>query len=149
MGLPLDSVFDLGKTVIERIWPDPNKRAEEMRKLEQLRHDGDIARIDAHVKLLVGQIDVNKIEASHKSIFVAGWRPFVGWTCGIILAYNYIGVSLIEYAWLFTDLAQSENPPPLPERMSMSELFPVLLGLLGIGGMRSLDKFNRVQTDKI
>jgi len=141
---PLSSLFDLGKSAVERIWPDPIRRAEELRKLEELRQKGDLAELDAHVKLMLGQLEVNKAEAQHKSIFVAGWRPAVGWGCVTILAFNYIGVYLMEYAVAFM-----ETPPPIPERFDMGELWPVLLGILGVGGMRSFDKKNRTQTDSI
>lgn len=141
---PISAAFDLGKVAIEKIWPDPTKRAEELRKLEELRQNGDLAELNAHVQLMLGQLEVNKAEAQHKSIFVAGWRPAVGWICAIILGFNYIGVWILEYIAAFVD-----NMPPTPERMDMSELWPVLLGMLGIGVQRSYDKRNGTQTDKI
>ena len=141
---PLSAAFSLGENVINKIWPDPTKRAEEMRKLEELRQAGDLASLNAHVQLMLGQLKVNAAEAAHKSLFVAGWRPAVGWVCVSVLAFNYIGVYLLEYAAAFID-----NMPPVPKRMDMSELWPVLLGMLGIGGMRSLDKRNGTQTDSL
>lgn len=141
---PLSAAFDLGRVAIEKIWPDPTKRAQEMRLLEELRQKGDLAELNAHVQLMVGQLEVNKAEAQHKSIFVAGWRPAVGWVCVTILAFNYVGVYLLEYLSTF-----AENPPALPQRFDMTELWPVLLGMLGIGGMRSYDKKERTQTDSI
>ena len=141
---PLTAAFDLGKMAIEKIWPDVEKQAEEMRKLEQMKQNGDLAQLNAHVQLMLGQIEVNKIEAASNSIFVAGWRPAVGWVCVTVLAFNYIVVYLLEYAMLFV-----ENAPELPARFDMSELWPLLLGMLGIGGMRSFDKSKGVQTDII
>ena len=136
MGIdPLTSVFDLGKSVIERIWPDANKRAEEMRKLEELKQGGELAKLDAHVKLLVGQLEVNKIEAAHKSLFVSGWRPFIGWVCGIGLAYNVILSPFLDI-W-FT----------VP-KVDVSALYPVMLGMLGIGGMRTVEKIKGVAREK-
>lgn len=141
---PVTALLDVGKMAISRIWPDPAQQAEEERKLLELAQNGDLANLNAHVKLLTGQMEINKIEAGHKSIFVAGWRPAVGWVCVSILAFNYIGVYLLEYISTFV-----ESAPIPPKRMDMSELWPVLLGMLGIGGMRSFDKRNKVQTDKI
>ena len=136
MGIdPLTSVFELGKSVIERIWPDANKRAEEMRKLEELKQGGELAKLDAHVKLLVGQMEVNKIEAASKSLFVAGWRPFIGWICGIGLAYNVILSPFLDI-WF-------EVP-----KVDVSALYPVLLGMLGIGGMRTVEKIKGVAREK-
>lgn len=142
--MSLDSIFSLGESVLDKLFPDPLRRAEEMRKLEELRQTGDIARLDAHVKLMLGQLKVNEQEAKSKSIFVAGWRPAVGWVCVTVLAFNYIGVYLLEYASIFF-----EAMPPLPARMEMAELWPVLLGMLGIGGMRSFDKRSGTSTEKI
>lgn len=136
MGIdPLTSVFELGKSVIERIWPDANKRAEEMRKLEELKQGGELAKLDAHVKLLVGQMEVNKIEAAHKSLFVAGWRPFIGWVCGLGLAYNVILSPFLDI-WFAVP------------KVDTSALYPVLLGMLGIGGMRTVEKIKGVAREK-
>ena len=65
---PVSALFSVGESIIERIWPDPNERANQLHKLEELKQRGDLAELDAHVKLLVGQMEINKIEASHKSI---------------------------------------------------------------------------------
>lgn len=132
---PLTSIFDLGKSVIERIWPDANKRAEEMRKLEELKQKGDLAHLDAHVKLLVGQLEINKQEAAHKSIFVAGWRPFIGWVCGVGLAYNVILAQVLDI-WFEVPEVQTDL------------LYPVLMGMLGLGGMRSFEKLKGVSREK-
>lgn len=132
---PLTSIFELGKSVIERIWPDANKRAEEMRKLEELKQEGELAKLDAHVKLLVGQMEVNKIEAAHKSLFVAGWRPFIGWVCGFGLVYNVIVSPFID---IWFDIP----------KVDVSALYPVLMGMLGIGGMRTVEKIKGVAREK-
>lgn len=139
---PLTAAFDLGKIAIEKIWPDPTKRARELLKLETLKQRGDIEVLNAHVQLMLGQISINLKEAEHKSLFVAGWRPAVGWVCVTIMAFNYLGVYMLEYAAMYHDLE-------IPARMDMGELWPVLLGMLGIGTMRSFDKRNGVQTDSM
>lgn len=141
---PLSAVFGFGKAAIERIWPDAETRAIEMRKLEELKQNGDLKRLELHVQLLLAQIETNKQESQHKSLFVAGWRPAVGWVCVSILAFNYIGVYFFE---LIAAYMQAGFAPP--KRMDMSELWPVLIGMLGIGGMRSFDKTKGVQTDSI
>jgi len=132
---PLTSIFDLGKSVVERIWPDANKRAEEMRKLEELKQRGDLAYLDAHVKLLVGQLEINKVEAASKSLFVAGWRPFIGWVCGLGLAYNIILSPFLDI-WFTMPNVNTEA------------LYPVLMGMLGIGGMRTVEKLKGVSREK-
>ena len=147
---PLSAAFELGRVAIEKIWPDPAKRSEQMRQLEALRQTGDLARLNAHVQLMLGQIEVNKIEAGSKSIFVAGWRPWIGWVGGMALAYQFVVYPLLIWAWA---IAQAKDfipvdiaPPPVLET---SALFALVSSLLGVGAMRSHDKKHGVQTDRI
>ena len=86
-------------------------------------------------ELAKGQLEVNMVEAAHKSLLVAGWRPFVGWVCGVGLAYNII-IAQILGIW-FT----------VPE-VDPSLLTPVLMGMLGMGAMRSYEKAKGVQREK-
>lgn len=132
---PLSALFDLGKTAIDKIWPDPHKRAEELRKLEELRQAGDLAKLQAEVNLMLGQIDINKQEAAHHSIFVAGWRPFVGWVGGCGLAYAAIIDPLMRFgAKVWFDYAGEF--PVIDTTITMQVLF----GLLGLGAYRSYEK---------
>ena len=135
---PLTAIFETGKMAIERIWPDANKRAEELRKLEELRQSGDLAVLNAHVQLLIGQIEINKIEAAHRSIWVAGWRPAVGWTCCSALLYKYIAYPTAELVIALTH--PDITVPPL----DTEQLIAVLMAILGIGGLRTLEKINGV-----
>lgn len=86
-------------------------------------------------ELAKGQLEVNKAEAQSGSLFIGGWRPFVGWTCGVGLAYNVI-ISQILAIWF-------EVPTVDP-----SLLTPVLMGMLGMGAMRSFEKSKGVQKEK-
>ena len=141
---PISAAFDLGKTAIEKIWPDANKRAEELRKLEELKQAGDLAQLNAHVQLLQGQININVEEAKHKSVFVAGWRPFIGWVGGFSLAYAGFVYPLLTWVWAATGAAG--EPPPFVESGTLTA---IVTGMLGIGGMRSYDKLKGNQTDRI
>lgn len=141
---PLSALFELGRTAIEKIWPDPSKRAEELYKLEQLRQQGDLARMDAEVKLLLGQIEVNKVEAQHPSIFVAGWRPFAGWCGGVAFAY----AAIIEPVARFISKVVYGYQGNFPE-INTDLTIQVLLGMLGLGIMRSFEKTKEVQTDRV
>ena len=140
---PLSAVFDLGKTIIGTIWPDPAKQAEAQFKLAQLAQAGDLAELNAYVTQLSGQLSINAKEAEHKSVFVAGWRPFVGWVGGFSLAYVSILEPLMRFAALMLDY--TGEFPVIDTTITMQ----VLLGMLGIGGMRSLDKYNGTQTDAV
>ena len=91
---------------------------------------------DNHAQeLAIGQLAVNAVEAAHKSLFVAGWRPFVGWICGVGLLYNVL-ISQILDIWF-------EVPTVDP-----SLLTPILMGMLGMGAMRSYEKTKGVQREK-
>lgn len=81
------------------------------------------------------QAEINKIEAAHRSVFVAGWRPFIGWVCGSALAYSFILRDLT--AWGLAVWAPATEPPP---ELAMEHLITVLVSLLGLGGLRSLEK---------
>lgn len=81
------------------------------------------------------QAEINKIEAQHRSVFVAGWRPFIGWVCGSALAYSFILRDLI--AWGISIARPSIEPPP---ELAMEHLVSILLALLGLGGMRTFEK---------
>ena len=82
-------------------------------------------------QLIQLQSEINKVEAQHRNIFVAGWRPFIGWVCGVALAYNFVLRDLL--IWF---LGQDSVPPAL----QMEHLMTVLIGMLGLGGMRTFEK---------
>jgi hypothetical protein len=84
-------------------------------------------------KLIELQGEINKVEAQHRTIFVAGWRPFIGWVCGIALAYNFIIRDML--VWY---MGAATAPPAL----QMEHLMTVLIGMLGLGGMRTFEKLN-------
>lgn len=140
---PLTAAFDIGKSIISRVWPDPTDQAKQLFKLEELKQKGDLAQLNAMVVSLQGQLQINAVEAAHKSIFVAGWRPFIGWVGGFSLAYAGILEPLMRFIATVTGY---EGDFPLIETAST---ITILMGMLGIGGMRSYDKKNKTQTDKL
>ena len=73
---------------------------------------------------------LNQAEAQHRSVFVAGWRPFIGWIGGLVLAFNYIVAPIL--IWVL--------PNSTPPVLDLDQLWPVITGMLGIAGMRSYDK---------
>lgn len=131
---PLSALFDIGKVAIEKIWPDPTKRAQELRKLEEMKQHGDLEEMNAQVKLLTGQMEINKTEAASKNLFVAGWRPFVGWVCGFGLAYAAILEPMMRFIASVNDYAGTF--PIIDTTITMQ----VLLGMLGLGAMRTREK---------
>lgn len=81
------------------------------------------------------QAEINKIEAGHRTIFVAGWRPFIGWTCGAALAYHFIGYPLLD--WAFALWSPGTMVPAL---VGTDNLFELVLAMLGLAGYRTWEK---------
>lgn len=120
----IGSVADLANNVINKIWPD---------KSEQEKQE-----IAAAVMMVQGQLDINKVEAANPSIFVSGWRPFIGWVCGMGCGWNWIGLPVLKAALAVGGVSIALSPADLGEMM------PLLLGMLGLGGLRTVEKINGV-----
>jgi len=124
----LSSLVPAVSNVLDKVVEDKDQKA-------KLAHEiATLAEKQAH-EAAMAQVEVNKAEAQHKSIFVAGWRPFIGWTCGVALAYHFIFAPFIVFgvAWSGAEI------PEIPA-FDMDSLMTVLLGMLGLGGMRSFEK---------
>jgi len=100
---------------------------------ERLDKKAVLARIAQQPALVQGEI--NKIEAAHKSVFVAGWRPLIGWVCGLALCYNFIIRDLMVWGLALTG---GDVPPPPP--LQLDVLSTILYALLGLGGLRTFEK---------
>ena len=86
-------------------------------------------------ELAKGQLEINKAEAQHRSIFVAGWRPFLGWCLSFAMAWHFVLAPMT----LFICSAFEIYVPDLPV-FDMDSLMTVLLGMLGLGGLRTVEK---------
>jgi len=124
---PITAIVTVGSQLIERLFPDPAQAAEAKLKLVELQQNGDLADI-------AGQMDINKVEASNASVFVSGWRPFVGWVCGFGLGYVAIIEPIARFVATMTGYTGAF--PAIDTTLTMQ----VLIGMLGMGGLRSLDK---------
>lgn len=115
---------------ILRLIPDKGARAEAKENFE-------LQILGALTALVQGQLAVNAKEAEHASIFVAGWRPAIGWICGAGLAWNFIVQPLISWiAFLIPGAPDLSGAPQL----EIGELVTILLGMLGLGGLRTYEK---------
>ena len=119
-------------SILDKVVPDADEEA-------RLAHE--IATMsDQHAQqLALAQVEVNKAEAASGSLFKGGWRPFVGWICGIALLYHFILSPLI----LFGVSLAGVDIPPIPE-FDMGSLMTVLMGMLGLGGLRTFEKYKKV-----
>ena len=118
--------------VISRFLPEDKEAAAKAKQEIEQKLTAHVAQID------LAQLEINKVEAASKSIFVSGWRPFVGWSCGLALFYTYLIQPLATFV-----LAQTDYLVHLPV-VDLSTMMPVLLGMLGLGGLRSWEKYKKV-----
>lgn len=130
----ISSIFEFGGKILERVIPDPSDRLKAQQALMEMQQKGELAQLAADTDLMKGQIEVNKIEAASSSLFVSGARPFIMWVCGIAYAYHFVLQPLL--AFLFSAF---NHPVALPA-FDMGELSTVLMGMLGLGVMRSYEK---------
>ena len=112
-----------------------DKFVEDKDQKAKLAHDiATMAERHAH-EANMGQLEVNKAEAQHRSIFVAGWRPFLGWGLSFAMIWHFVLVPMLTFILAYLGI----EPPWLPE-FDMDSLMTVLLGMLGLGGLRTFEK---------
>lgn len=124
--------------LMDRLFPDPKAAAEAKLEVMRLAQSGELAQLNADLQLATGQIDVNKVEAANASLFVAGWRPAIGWISGAAFAFKFIGgpAAFVLSQWL-------GHPITLPV-FDFTEMSTILLGMLGLGGLRTVEKVKGV-----
>lgn len=125
---PISLALEIGGKVLDRVFPDPTERAKAQLELLKLEQSGDLA-------VMTAQTDINKIEAGSTHLFVSGWRPFIGWVCGVSLVY----AALIEPMARFIAKVMFSYVGEFPI-IDTTLTLQILLGLLGLAGMRSWEK---------
>jgi len=128
------ALLPLISNLIDKILPDPQAAADAKLKMMEMAQRGELAQLDADVKLATGQMEVNKTEAASSSLFVSGWRPAVGWCCALAFGFKFIGGPLLVLI-----AAYFGHPITLPV-FDFTEMSTVLLGMLGLGGLRTVEK---------
>lgn len=121
--------------ILDKVIPDKDLK-------EKLTHE--IATMaERHTQeQVMAQIEVNKVEAAHNSMFVAGWRPAIGWICALGMAGNFLIIPFVNMA---LDLLETGVDVPL---IALSEMMPVLMGMLGLGAMGTFEKTKGVSREK-
>ena len=122
----LGPVLEIGRTLIERWMPDPEKKREAEMELMRMAADGEL-------KQVIAQLEINAREAAHPSVWVAGWRPGFGWAG--VAGFTYATILQPLLAWLSVVKGW-----PAPPELNLDLLWVVVTGLLGIGGLRSIEK---------
>ena len=123
-GGVVSAAEDVANIIDQFVETDDEKQAAEIIKAKMM------------MKPSLAQIELNKIEAGHRSIFVAGWRPFIGWVCGFALLWHFILFDLLT--WVTVNFFP--HVTALPELTGTETLVTVLLSLLGLGAMRTAEK---------
>jgi hypothetical protein len=129
--------MDLGGKLIDRLIPDPAQKQAAALELLKLQQSGELAQLAADTDLAKGQLGVNQTEAANTNVFVSGWRPAVGWVSVLGLFYAFV-LKPIASPWAAKLLGA-----PL-EALDMGTLGTLLFGMLGLGGMRTVEKINGV-----
>lgn len=130
----ITGVFNIGKRLIDKLIPDPEQKARAVYELAQLEQKGELAELAAEQAQIMGQIEINKIEAGSQSFWKSGWRPFTGWVCASGVAYQVMFRPI--GGWIMQNLAGWQLPPNIDTSTLLAILFP----LLGIGGYRTIEK---------
>ena len=114
--------------LLDKFIPDADEKA-------KLAHEiATMAEKQAH-EANMGQLEINKMEAQHRSVFIAGWRPFLGWGLSFAMIWHFVLVPMITFGFAYAGVV----PPDLPA-FDMESLMTVLLGMLGLGGLRTFEK---------
>jgi hypothetical protein len=126
------SVIDAAKGLIARVWPDPAQQAEAQRRLAELEQAGELEQVKAQLQLQLAQIDVNKLDAQG-NWFQRGWRPYIGWTGGVGLSYQFLLQPLL--VWLSINVGW-QAPPVLDSDV----LYGLVAQQLGLGALRTIER---------
>jgi hypothetical protein len=129
---PFGGLADLASTIINKFFPD---KAQEEK--DQLALQMQVMLQEA--QLAKNQSDTNTAEAANPNVFVSGWRPFVGWVCGTAFGVQFVIGPL--GTWIAALAGHPINFPP----MDIGTMMPLLLGMLGLGGMRTVEKLQNAQ----
>lgn len=121
--------------LLDRLLPDPKAAADAKLELMKLAQSGELAQLNADTEIQKGQIAINLADANSGSNYRGGWRPFLGWTCGVALAWDWVLKQIFVTAWALTGHAV----PALPQ-LNIEQIIGLLVCLLGIGTMRTAEK---------
>lgn len=130
----IEPIVRLISSVVDRIIPDPVAAAQAKLEVAKLAQNGELAQLAADTDLAKGQLAINTEEAKSDSLFVAGWRPFIGWTCGVGFSMQFVVGPILTWG-----AALAGHPVEFP-KLDLSEMMPMLFGMLGLGAYRTYEK---------
>ena len=127
-----ESITGVAGKVLDKFVQDKDLKAKLDQEMKMAFHEANLA-----------QIELNKEVAKSSSLFVSGWRPFVGWTCGVALAYHFILEPFIKFIVVINGV-DVELPT-----FDFSQLSSILMGMLGLGGLRTYEKMKKVERNNV
>ena len=130
---PLTAALEVGGKLLDKFFPNPEQRAQAELELLKLKASGELAEMANETSLATAQMAINVEEAKSQSIFISGWRPFVGWNCGFGLSYQFLVYPILV----------SFNPKIVA--LDIQTLVTLLCGLLGLGSLRTVEKLRSKQ----
>lgn len=129
--------------VLDRAIPDPEQKAKAQLELLRLQQEGAFKELDAELQVNLAQARINDAEAQQSDFFRGGWRPAAGWACVFGLGYEFMLRPLLPWALA---VAGAEGIPELPSLDNV--LFELLFGMLGLGTLRTADRWKRTNVSK-
>ncbi|MDX2112830.1 MAG: holin family protein [Alphaproteobacteria bacterium] len=123
--------------LLDKLIPDPAAREQAKIELLKTERESDLEALRLALSADQAQTEINQQEAAHSDRFVAGWRPFIGWVCGVAFAYHFVLQPLLAFA-----IMNSGGEVKLPA-FDMDALSTVLMGMLGLGGLRTIEKIRK------
>ena len=124
--------------LLDKLIPDPEARAKAQLDLLKLQQDGAFKELDAQLQINLAQAEINKVEAASQNGFQAGWRPLAGYMCVAGLGYEFLLRPILPWALTVSGV----EAPPLPSLDGV--LFELMFGMLGLGTLRTADRWKRI-----
>lgn len=134
----IGGLIEAGLKIIEKVIPDPQAKAQAQLELMRLTQAGEFKNLEADLQLAQGQMNINMLEAQAPDIFRGGWRPFIGWVCGVGFAVQFVIGPIAEWIALLRG-----HSVQFPE-MDTATMMPLLFGMLGLGAFRTYEKVQGV-----
>lgn len=125
--IAVGALLEVGSKILDRLFPDPAQADAAKLELLKMQQTGELAQ-------MTGQMEINKVEAASPSVFTSGWRPFIGWVCGAGCAWNWIVLPVAQFVF------QVAGHPLPVDQADLSEMLPVLIGMLGLGTLRTYER---------
>lgn len=137
--LLVGGLFDLAGKVFDKLFPNPEEKAKAQLELIKLQQAGEFKELEANLQLAQMQTEINKVEAGSDNFFKSGWRPFIGWVCGLGLMYQFLFRPIMTFLLMVAEVKVQTLPA-----LELDTLMTLLFGLLGLGTLRTAEKLKGV-----